>query len=66
VNSDSLYCVMAYAALRKVLVSFLRCCNMQQDNRGLGMKSTEEKLGAQPVYEHIFNQNLIVNWMWVI
>jgi len=39
---------------------------MQQDNSGLGMNSTDLKLSAQPLYEHILKQNLIVNWMWVI
>jgi hypothetical protein len=36
-----LYCVMAYVSLRKVLVSFLQCWNLQQDNAGLGMNRTE-------------------------
>ena len=65
-NSGSLYCVMTNETLRKVLVSFLRCCNMQQDNAGLGMNGTEYKLSAQPLYEYILKGNLIVNWMWVI
>jgi hypothetical protein len=39
---------------------------MQQDGAGLGMKRTEYKLIAQPLYEHILKPNLIVNWMWMI
>jgi len=51
VNSGSLYCVMTNATLRKVLVSFLRCCNMQQDNADLSMNSIEYKL----VHSHYMN-----------
>jgi hypothetical protein len=30
---------------------------MQQDDAGLDMKSTEYKLSAQPLYEHILKQS---------